>query len=63
MKIDFMLAGIERIRHMADEGMLDDLYGRGYNILLDNSSITQGILAPEYKFPVRTLPSQSEFTN
>ncbi|PHM28546.1 aminoglycoside 6-adenylyltransferase [Xenorhabdus innexi] len=62
VKIDFTLAGIERVRHMADEGILDELYGRGYTILLDKSSVTQGIPAPAYTFPVRTLPSQSEFT-
>ncbi|MDC9596642.1 aminoglycoside 6-adenylyltransferase [Xenorhabdus anantnagensis] len=61
VKVDFTLTGIDRVRHMADSGMLDDLYERGYRILLDKTSITQGIPASTYGFPVRQLPSQNEF--
>ncbi|WP_339056732.1 aminoglycoside 6-adenylyltransferase [Candidatus Regiella endosymbiont of Tuberolachnus salignus] len=61
VKVDFTLAGIERVRGMADEGKLCELYERGYRILLDKTAITAGLPATSYGFPGRTLPSQYSF--
>ncbi|CDM91096.1 aminoglycoside 6-adenylyltransferase [Xenorhabdus bovienii] len=61
VKIDFTLAGIDRIHHMAESGILDELYERGYRVLFDIMSITQVLPVSTYGFPVRQLPSQYEF--
>ncbi|KRR29395.1 aminoglycoside 6-adenylyltransferase [Bradyrhizobium retamae] len=61
VKVDFMLAGIERVRSMIDARMLDPLYERGYRVLLDKSGATTGLPVPSYGFPAAVLPSQEEF--
>lgn len=61
VKVDFMLAGTERVRNMADKGSLCELYERGYHIVLDKTAITVGLPAPSYDFPGGTLPSQYSF--
>jgi aminoglycoside 6-adenylyltransferase len=61
VKVDFTIAGVERVRSMIDARMLDPLYERGYRVLLDKSGVTVGLPAASYGFPAAGLPSQEEF--
>lgn len=51
-KVDFMLAGRDRIEKMQRQG-LDDIYQRGYSVLLDKTGITNKL--PEYADPTTLL--------
>ncbi len=59
-KAGFMLAGRERITRMAEHG-LDNIYQRGYAVLLDKTGVTAGL--PEYADPASLLtpPDQQAF--
>ncbi|HCR4032574.1 aminoglycoside 6-adenylyltransferase [Morganella morganii] len=59
-KAGFMLAGRERITQMAEHG-LDNIYQRGYAVLLDKTGVTAGL--PEYADPASLLtpPDQQAF--
>lgn len=59
-KVDFVLAGRARITQMAAHG-LDNIYQRGYAVLLDKTGITAGL--PESADPaaVLTPPDQQTF--
>ncbi|EPU0812745.1 aminoglycoside 6-adenylyltransferase [Morganella morganii] len=59
-KAGFMLAGRERITRMAEHG-LDNIYQRGYAVLLDKTGVTAGL--PEYADPASLLtpPDQQTF--
>lgn len=59
-KAGFMLAGRERITRMAEHG-LDNIYQRGYAVLLDKTGMTAGL--PEYADPASLLtpPDQQTF--
>lgn len=61
-KVDFSLCGVERIREMADTGALDDLYERGYRVLIDKQGTTTNLPAPTGAFPIKPLPGQAEFS-
>lgn len=61
VKIDFTVAGIERLHRMIGPEGLDDLYARGYRVLLDKAGITASLPPPPYRFPAESLPSQQEF--
>ncbi|MCA7085320.1 aminoglycoside 6-adenylyltransferase [Cupriavidus cauae] len=61
VKIDFTVAGIERLRRMTAPDGLDDLYARGYHVLLDKAGVAASLPPPPYRFPVEPLPSQREF--
>jgi aminoglycoside 6-adenylyltransferase len=61
-KVDFSLCGIERVQAMAGDGALDDLYERGYRVLVDKAGLTVGLPAPSRTFPAKQLPGQHEFS-
>lgn len=61
VKIDFTVAGIERLQRMTGPEGLDGLYARGYRVLLDKASVTGSLPPAPYRFPVESLPSQQEF--
>ena len=61
-KVDFSLCGVERVRQMADAGALNELYERGYRVLVDKQGITTDLRAPAGTFPVKALPAQAEFS-
>lgn len=61
VKVDFTLAGVERITQMANKCQLDDLYERGYNVIFDNMGITKNLPLPSYGKPSTNLPSYKEF--
>jgi aminoglycoside 6-adenylyltransferase len=61
VKVDFTLAGIERLRSMATERTLDPLYDRGYRVLIDKAGLTEHLPDPSRGFPVQPLPSQEMF--
>lgn len=61
VKIDFTVAGLERLRRMTAPAGLDDLYARGHRVLLDKAGVAASLPPPPYRFPVEPLPSQHEF--
>jgi aminoglycoside 6-adenylyltransferase len=60
-KIDFSLWPEARIRRMVEHG-LDDLYDRGYSVLLDKAELTKGLPEATGTPQVPPRPDQSEFT-
>jgi aminoglycoside 6-adenylyltransferase len=61
-KVDFSLCGVVRVRAMAEAGALNDLYQRGYRVLVDKRGITADLPAPTGRFPMNPLPGQAEFS-
>lgn len=59
-KIDFTLAGTERIERMTRYG-LDGLYQRGYLVRLDKTGVTRGLPASSMTPPERSLPDSEKF--
>lgn len=59
IKVDFTLAGENRIKDMITNG-LDDLYQRGYKVLLDKDNITARLPKSGSTSPVK-LPTEEEF--
>jgi aminoglycoside 6-adenylyltransferase len=60
MKVDFTLATRDRVTDMARAG-LDDLYRRGYKVLLDKQRLTDALPPPTGAFPKRPRPSPEAF--
>lgn len=58
-KVDFTVAGTERIEQMRDG--LDPVYERGYQVLLDKEGTTADLPRATGMYPVRALPTQAEF--
>lgn len=61
-RVDFTLAGISRIQGMVERGTLNDLYIRGYRVLLDKAGVTASLPAASQGFPAPTFPTQEAFT-
>jgi aminoglycoside 6-adenylyltransferase len=61
-KVDFSLCGVERVQAMARDGALDDLYERGFRVLVDKAGLTVGLPVPGRTFPAKQFPSQHEFS-
>ncbi len=59
-KIDFTLAGTERIERMALDG-LDSLYERGYLVHLDKTGVTRGLPVAPVVPAAPPLPDADEF--
>lgn len=62
LKVDFMLAGPDRITAMIEAGQLEDLYERGYGVLLDKTNITADLPTANGAQPVHALPTSEELT-
>ena len=60
IKIDFTLADRQRILEMVSGG-LDELFQRGYEVLLDKQSITRDLPAASGQSPDKRSPTQAEF--
>jgi len=60
-KIDFTIAGRSRLDEMTETGRLNDLYERGYRVLLDKDGLTAGLPAATGAAPRRPLPSAAAF--
>lgn len=60
-KIDFSLWPEARITRMVERG-LDELYDRGYTVLLDKTGLTEGLPDPTRVPHVSPRPEQAEFT-
>lgn len=60
-KIDFSLSPEARIMHMVERG-LDDLYNRGYRVLLDKTGLTERLPDATRIPEVSPRPEQGEFT-
>ena len=61
-KVDFRLCTRERITAMLAANALDDLYERGYRVLLDKEGVTSGLPEASGSFPVAKLPTQQQFS-
>jgi aminoglycoside 6-adenylyltransferase len=61
-KVDFTLAGRDRVQHMVRQRRLNDLYARGYTVLLDKDGLTTDLPPSSPKVPTRRLPQEREFT-
>ncbi len=59
-KVDFTLAISARVSEMIVGG-LDDLYQRGYRVLLDKDALTDALPAATGAFPIARRPSPEEF--
>ena len=59
-KVDFSLHGRQRI--VGQRERLDQLYERGYRVLLDKEQLTAELPPPSGQSPQRRLPTQAEFT-
>jgi aminoglycoside 6-adenylyltransferase len=57
-KVDFTLCGRSRLHAMNASGHLNDLYERGYRVLLDKEGLTVGLPAARGRRPSRRLPDQ-----
>jgi aminoglycoside 6-adenylyltransferase len=62
IKVDFRLCTRERISDMRGANGLDDLYERGYRVLLDKDGITSGLPEAQGAFPTTKPPTQQEFS-
>lgn len=60
-KVDFTIAGVDRISAMAVAGALDDLYQRGYQVHIDKDRITDGLPPATGAPPETRLPTENEF--
>jgi aminoglycoside 6-adenylyltransferase len=58
-KVDFRVAPIAAMERMVSSGVLDDVYERGYRVLLDRDGITDGLRPPTP--PAQALPSEDEY--
>lgn len=58
-KVDFTLAGVDRVERLKDGG-LDDLYQRGYIVHRDKTGITGGLPAAMMAPPVQSPPAVAE---
>jgi aminoglycoside 6-adenylyltransferase len=61
VKVDFTLAGLERIKEMVAAEKLDPLYERGYQVLVDKDGTTNRLPRAMRTLPTPTAPSQDEF--
>ncbi|MBA3275428.1 MAG: aminoglycoside 6-adenylyltransferase [Chloroflexia bacterium] len=60
-KIDFTVADRSRLDAMIGANRLDDLYARGYRVLLDKDGLAARLPASTGSAPRRALPAQDEF--
>jgi aminoglycoside 6-adenylyltransferase len=58
-KVDFRVASIAAMERMVSSGVLDEVYERGYRVLLDKDGITDGLRSPTP--PAQALPSEAEY--
>jgi len=61
-KVDFTLVGQQRLTDMARHG-LDDLYRRGYKVLLDKDGSTNSLPAAAGSHPANSLPTKEQFVS
>jgi len=60
-KIDFSIAGRSRLDEMTETGQLNDLYERGYWVLLDKDGLAARLPDPTGAAPRKPLPSAADF--
>jgi aminoglycoside 6-adenylyltransferase len=61
-KVDFTLASTRRLTDMIRTRKLDDLYERGYKVIVDKQGITKDLPKPSGRFPTIVVPTQEQFT-
>jgi aminoglycoside 6-adenylyltransferase len=62
-KVDFTIADRSRIDKMVASRRLNDLYERGYQLLLDKDDLAAGLPEATGAAPKRSLPTATEFTD
>ncbi len=62
VKVDFTLAGSERIKEMVAAEKLDPLYERGYQVLFDKDGITDRLPRALRTAPKPITPTQADFS-
>lgn len=60
-KVDFSICPIQALEDAVRSQKLNDLYERGYQVLLDKRGIASGLPAPTYSRPSRSRPTEAEF--
>jgi aminoglycoside 6-adenylyltransferase len=61
-KVDFSLCRVDRVRDMIDARTLNDMYERGYTVLIDKENITAGLPAAIGNVTPKPLPDQRAFS-
>ncbi len=61
IKVDYTLAGVERVQDMCETGRLDEVYARGYRVLIDKSGIATNLHVLTGNPGAVTLPTQETF--
>ncbi|WP_036774411.1 aminoglycoside 6-adenylyltransferase [Photorhabdus australis] len=59
-KVDFTLASVKRLKDMKQRG-LDELYQRGYKVLLDKTGVTNGLPEITHQLTKSHIPLSVEF--
>lgn len=62
-KVDFTLTDRTRIEQMVDADALNDLYRRGYRVLVDKDGLTDRLPLPTDGAPRKDLPDQQKFAD
>ncbi len=62
-KVDFTIADRSKLDEMTTAGQLDELYERGYRVLLDKDGLASRLPQSTGAAPRRSLPSQPEFSD
>ncbi len=60
-KVDFSILPIAALEEMIGAPKLNDLYQRGYRVLLDKRGLASRLPAPSYSPPTRAQPTEAEF--
>jgi aminoglycoside 6-adenylyltransferase len=58
-KVDFRVAPVAAMERMVSSGTLDEVYERGYRVLLDKDGVSGALRAPTQ--PKRRLPNEDEY--
>jgi aminoglycoside 6-adenylyltransferase len=61
LKVDFTISDSQRLHQMVSYGVLNDLYERGYQVLLDKDGIASELPRAIGKHPRLALPTEAEF--
>ena len=61
LKVDFGIAPVEVLADTVAGRQLNDLYERGYRVLLDKDGLAAQLVDPAYEGPLRLPPAEEEF--
>ena len=61
IKVDFSIRAVELLQDMVRFQRADELYDRGYRVLIDKKGLASQLPPSSYKSSVRRLPTEAEF--